>query len=331
MIKKFGLFALTALLLTGASYAQTTASSISSQEEAKSSFISQRPIFEFRDNGLYSKVVGDKKTNYRYKDSLLVSLDRSDGLHAKFLYHRNGQLDRAFYGDGTVHTALYDEKGKLYALVSTTGRALRIFGDTQLGVKAAKVSADKVSPDTYVDTVQNAGGISEGKKATSQVSTSSDIEGLATSLLLASEGWDTGPIDTVNDGCSGDPNDPQKGASPDVVSSQSTAKLAANRSDTPGTNCIIVTIPGSGGGGGGGGGGGFDLPIIIGGGDSGGSLPPGVAPGDSPARALCMEEAYLDWQAMDGFCNKLSGSEYRACNEANWRLYTSAMAACPAR
>lgn len=97
---------------------------------------------------------------------------------------------------------------------------------------------------------------------------------------------------------------------------------------------------GDDGGGGGGGGGVYDpgpgneSPPPGGGGDEGvgggGGGPPGTAPGDSPARAECMANAYIALNTMlDYVCAKTSTpANYASCRATAMRLYAEEVTYC---
>lgn len=279
------------------------------------------PVFvtvEKQDGLVVSRTSGGKKTAYFYDDGLLARTEQSGVLTAVYFYHRNGQLDRSELSNGFVHTAQYDELGKLNAIISTSGRALRITGNAVSGQTAQKVTADRIVSPPNTNSSRGAksnlnGGAGQvGAAKTTQDRNSPSI----TTVLLATEGWDSGAVGT--DSCDKEPNDPTRVTDP-VHAASMTAAMTAEV-EPPSTDCTIVVVPGTGESGGSGG-------------SYGGGVvtdPPGSAPADNPLRAACMGDAYEGWQLMDKFICKPMPiyREKLLCNEGNMKTYRDAIDAC---
>lgn len=295
------------LLFAGASSGQTASPS------AKSS-----PL-ELRNDLRISKIIERGQSIHRFDARSMTSTLRKDGTLVSYIYDTNGQLNRAEFSNGTVHTAQYDDAGNLYALISTSGAALQISGDLRNGRKAKKVPVSQIAvPSARGTSTSDNPSAAKAHAATSELSPARFEDNLV-AFLVAADGWDTNTPGT--DSCDEEANDPVGGpGSTEALSEQS----FASDEEPPSTDCTIVVVPGTGESGGGGTGGGGSGAI------STGPLPPGTAPSDSPTRADCMAAAYRAYEQYAAYCNTRTVATRQACHADNATRYSNEVSYCNA-
>ncbi|NHZ83576.1 hypothetical protein F2P44_30550 [Massilia sp. CCM 8695] len=305
------------ILLASTSYAAKDTTSISNAIR-----LTGVPVLEFMDGQVAAKLVGKAKYKFSYIDGVLQTSESSNGDKGQYLYQRDGLLDRIVFSSGVVHIPRYDVEGNLYALVSTSGKAVRISGNVRAGRKLVVVEGNQIA----------APALPTGANRV--------VPDALVNILVEVEGWESSVAavgtDNTNKEC--DPpeiNDPLRDGVTEARSLKSfkalaVAKPGSKSDETPGTTCAVVVITGPGGGGDGGGGG-----------DSGGSpggatgdtIPaensPGTAPNDTPSQGVCMERAYRAWLQMDGFCRREPNARDRlACQDVKMRLYRDEIEYC---
>jgi hypothetical protein len=274
------------------------------------------PILIAGDGQVAAKISGKTRTRFHYLDGVLTSSETDDGKRAEYVYQRDGVLERIVYASGIVQTPRFDEQGKLYGLVSSSGKALQLSGDVRSGRTMLVMPASAL---TVPAPAPGAGGASAAKEA-------------LVNLLIAADGWETqagNGGENSSNGCDNNDDDAQQRVGPGQRQGRGVAPTPGGAEPAPvsmGCDIVIITGPGGGADGDGGGGGGAGSP------GSGGvpsDYPPGTAGNDNPGQVPCLNGAYRAWQQMDALCRVApTQREANECNAVKWRLYNEEIEYC---
>lgn len=247
---------------------------------------------------------------YNFDKDFLVSIVKPGGATSKFFYDHNGVLVKILTSKGFMQTPVFDKFGNLNALISTSGRKLKISQTDVDGKKKAGFQKLEVEPSEIR---------SQDELSALEVSNGAPLTGSndqVTAALMKVNDWEETPND-----CD------------EILIGSRVAGKADGGSDT--TNGCVVVIgdlpPPTGGGvpgdgpsapgdnpGGEGGSGSGSGP--------GATLPPGVAPADTPAQINCFARAYAAWDRADKVCN--SHANAPLCREWNMSLYVESLQYC---